>query len=347
MEFHEAANIFPILTGQDYFALREDIKSNGLIEPIVTFEGKILDGRNRYTACLDLGIEPAYEEWRNGHGTPLSYVISKNLHRRHLNETQRAVIASKIANMPAHRPDKSANWPTYAISQSEAAVKLNVSERTLRRVKEIERDAPELLPKLETGEMSVHEAQSVVRRERQYEKAINLVAPELPHKLFSVIYADPPWQYDFSLTINREIENQYPTMTIEEICNMNINSVAAPDCVLLLWATNPKLLEAIQVIRAWGFIYKTNMVWIKDKIGMGYYARQRHELLLIATRGNSIVPIPENRPDSVIESPRENHSAKPPMVYKIIDDMFPGIPKIELFARSKHVDWEIWGNECD
>ncbi len=343
MEFHEAANIFPLLTGTEYAALRDDIKAHGLIEPVILYEGKILDGRNRYTACLDLGIEPAFEEWKNGNNTPLSYVISKNLHRRHLNETQRGVVADTIATMKQGARTDIASID--AMSQFEAAKAMNVSRATVQRVAQIKREAPELLPKMESGEMSANEAQSIIRRERQHEKAVNVAAPELPDKQYSVIYVDPPWQYDFSLTTNREIENQYPTMTIEELCTFNINSFAAPDCVLFLWATNPKLSEALQVITAWGFTYKTNMVWVKDKIGMGYYARQRHELLLIATRGNSIVPEPQNRPDSVIEAPRESHSEKPAVLHEIIDRMFPGIPKKEIFGRKEVEGWSVWGNE--
>ena len=199
MEFHEAANIFPLLTGPEYTALRDDIKkTNGLIEPIVLYDGKILDGRNRYTACLDLGIEPTYEEWQNGHGDPLDYVLSKNLHRRHLNETQRAVIASKLANTNHggdRKSNQAANLPLDSVSQSKAAAMLNVSERTLRSVKAVERDAPDLLPKMASGEMAVSKAITEMRRrevitdlesiETQQAKAIEGV--------YDVIVIDPPW----------------------------------------------------------------------------------------------------------------------------------------------------------
>lgn len=170
MEFHEAANIFPLLTGQEYTALRDDIQAtNGPIEPIILCDGKILDGRNRYTACLDLGIEPVYQEYK-GTQSPLAFVISKNLHRRHLNETQRAVVASKIANMPLGGAIyRSANLQTDKVSQSEAADMLNVSPRTVASVKAVERAAPDLLPKLESGEMSAHEA----TKEVQNRKAID------------------------------------------------------------------------------------------------------------------------------------------------------------------------------
>jgi hypothetical protein len=159
MEFHETANIFPMLTGDEYRALRDDIAANGQLEAIWTYQGKILDGRNRYAACLELGIEPECREWVGY--DPLSFVLSMNLHRRHLNETQRAIVASKIANMQQggtgsnQYQSRSAN---LQVSIPNAAKMMNVSERTVASVKAIERDAPELLPKMEAGTMRVSQA---------------------------------------------------------------------------------------------------------------------------------------------------------------------------------------------
>ena len=102
MEFHEIANIFPLMVGDYFEALRADIAKNGLLEPIVVHEGKILDGRNRYTACLSVGVRPYAVDY-NG-DDPLGYIISKNLHRKHLNESQRMGVAAKIANMPIRTP---------------------------------------------------------------------------------------------------------------------------------------------------------------------------------------------------------------------------------------------------
>ena len=96
-------------------------------------------------------------------------------------------------------------------------------------------------------------------------------------KKYNIIYADPPWRYDFSKSNNRKIENQYPTMTVDEICNLPIPT--SKNAVLYLWATAPKLLEALKVMKAWGFEYKTNAVWDKDAIGMGFWFRGQHELL--------------------------------------------------------------------
>jgi N6-adenosine-specific RNA methylase IME4/uncharacterized protein YoaH (UPF0181 family) len=165
--------------------------------------------------------------------------------------------------------------------------------------------------------------------------------------LYPIVYVDPPWRYEYSPTDNREIENHYPTMTLEEICLLPVAEIATPDSVLFLWTTSPKLAESMQVIEAWGYAYKTCMVWDKERMGMGYYARQQHELLLISTRGAVPVPDPANRPPSVIRARRDNeHSAKPAEFYDVIERMYPDLPKIELFARGRRAGWAAWGNQA-
>lgn len=160
---------------------------------------------------------------------------------------------------------------------------------------------------------------------------------------FPVLYADPPWRYDYAEDTSRQIENHYPTMDLDEIKDLSIP--AAEDAVLFLWVTSPKLIEGIEVVEAWGFEYRTCMVWVKDKIGMGYYARQQHELLLVGKRGSLPVPDPEDRPPSVINAPRGQHSAKPDEVYELIERMYPLREKCELFQRRPRARWAGWGNQ--
>lgn len=169
----------------------------------------------------------------------------------------------------------------------------------------------------------------------------------LPPGKYSVLYADPPWRYEYAETDSRAIENQYPTMDLNGICAMPVEQLAAEDCVLFLWTTSPKLEESFQVIKAWGFEYRTCAVWVKDKIGMGYYFRQRHEMLLVAKRGNLPVPEPKDRFDSVIEAPRTQHSAKPDVVYDMIERMYPAAERCELFARGLRDGWASWGNQAN
>jgi N6-adenosine-specific RNA methylase IME4 len=125
-----------------------------------------------------------------------------------------------------------------------------------------------------------------------------------------------------------------------------VRELAAEDAVLFLWTTLPHLEEAFRVIAAWGFQYKTNLAWVKDKIGLGYFVRNQHELLLVATRGNIPSPAPAARPPSVIMAPRREHSRKPDEAYELIERMYPELPKIELFARSARKGWAAWGNQA-
>lgn len=145
-----------------------------------------------------------------------------------------------------------------------------------------------------------------------------------------VIYADPPWRYDFAVSDSRKIENQYPTMTTEDIAKED--PAPEEDAVLFMWVTSPKLREGLHVMEAWGFKYRTSMVWVKPQIGMGYYARSQHELLLIGALGSLPAPLPQHRPSSVIDGRRTEHSAKPDL-RPLLDSMYPGLWKREMFSR--------------
>lgn len=162
---------------------------------------------------------------------------------------------------------------------------------------------------------------------------------------YDVILADPPWRYNFSKSNSRKIENHYPTMTSREIMDLPVGQIAAKQAVLYLWATNPKLVEALEVMKAWGFQYRTAAVWDKERIGMGYYFQSQHELLLVGKRGRFPTPPPETRRPSVIRASRRKHSAKPVEVHQRLENMYPQARKVELFARSCRKAWDVWGNE--
>lgn len=208
-------------------------------------------------------------------------------------------------------------------------------------------DHPEILAEVIVNSLDIPTRAAVEKeiKKREIETRNDLPTPPLPVDLFNVIYADPPWKYDFSQSDSREIENQYPTMELDKIKSLVIP--AADDTVLLLWATAPKLREALEVIAAWGFIYKTHAVWDKQKIGMGYWFRGQHEDLLVAVKGNFSPPAPDRRFSSVISDIRTDHSVKPIAVYDMIEHMFPLGKYLELFARQKHNEkWHAWGNQC-
>ena len=165
-------------------------------------------------------------------------------------------------------------------------------------------------------------------------------------KKYAVLYADPPWRYSGASDPTRVAENHYPTMSHEELLELPVSEIAARDAVLFLWATPPKLAEAVELIDAWGFRLVTSAVWDKQVPGLGSWFRQQHELLLIATRGKVPAPAPADRPSSVIRAPRGKHSAKPAIVREYIERMFPDARRVELFARGAAKGWHSWGFEA-
>jgi N6-adenosine-specific RNA methylase IME4 len=262
---------------------------------------------------------------------------------------------------------------------------LNVGARSVARARDVrESGTPELVRAVESGVISVAAAADVATRplaeqrelvargEReilaaakairaeQYAKRraewdartirlANQAAPLPSARRYPVVYADPPWEfdvYDADSGLVRAAAAHYPTMSIEDICKIGIEDIATPDAALFLWTTAPHLQKAFNVIAAWGFEYRTNIVWVKQSAGLGYWIRNQHELLLIAARGQMRSPPEGSRPPSVIHAPRREHSQKPDEAYELIERMYPELPRIELFARARRPGWDAWGNEA-
>ena len=167
---------------------------------------------------------------------------------------------------------------------------------------------------------------------------------------YQIIYADPPWRYE-QKRLQGAAEHHYPTMSIEEICNLPVSEIAAKDSLLFLWATFPQLPAALRVIRAWGFQYKTlAFLWLKKNrkadswfYGMGFWTRGNAEVCLLATRGH-----PKRKAANIhqfVISPVEQHSKKPDIVRDKIVALAGDLPRIELFARNTAPGWDVWGNE--
>jgi hypothetical protein len=160
-EYHPYADLFPLMGGDELAALAADIAANGLREEIVRHEGKVLDGRNRLKACELAGADPRFADYEGD--DPLGFVVSKNLHRRHLDTGQRAMVAARLANLERGKP---ANSPVYEtpVSQAKAAEMLNVGERAVRDAKKVQTDGvPELAAAVEKGEVSVSAAAAVAK----------------------------------------------------------------------------------------------------------------------------------------------------------------------------------------
>jgi len=195
------------------------------------------------------------------------------------------------------------------------------------------------------NKLSVRDLRNEIKKEKRNDEARH--QSELPKQKFQVIYADPPWSYndkcDSGAIQSGGVDKHYPTMSINEICELPISDLAEDDSVLFLWTTSPLLEDSFLVINAWGFNYKASFIWDKIKHNMGHYNSVRHEFLLIATRGSCT---PDNMKlfDSVQSIERSEHSKKPHEFYEIIETLYSG-SKIELFARNIRDGWSSWGNE--
>ena len=177
------------------------------------------------------------------------------------------------------------------------------------------------------------------------------------HKKYNIIYADPPWQYGSKKYQDGDrpfdkLENQYPTMTIEEIKKLLVRDIIEEDAACFLWVTDSHLKEGIEVLESWGFRYKTiSFVWIKkyasgqNCINFAPWTLKSHEICLLGIKGKMTKYKKQNNIYSLVEAVRSTHSTKPEAVRKRIELLFGDMPKIELFARTNAVGWDVWGNE--
>lgn len=181
-------------------------------------------------------------------------------------------------------------------------------------------------------------------------KKRKFMPPPLPEKKYGLIYADPPWEYDTAQS-TKPVDKHYPVLNKQELCwfGDKVKEITDDNCTLLMWTTTGRLNWAFPVMEAWGFKYKTSMVWDKVKYNMGYYFSARHEILLIGGQG---ISVPDRQDlvssiDSVQVIEKTKHSKKPEAIRAIIESLWPDRKKIELFCPiEKEIEgWDRWGIE--
>jgi N6-adenosine-specific RNA methylase IME4 len=175
------------------------------------------------------------------------------------------------------------------------------------------------------------------------------------NKKYAIIYADPPWSYrDSAKAGNRGAVCKYSTLKTKDLKKLNVQSICADDAVLFMWATGPMLQDALEVMQAWGFQYKTIVfTWVKKNkkadtwfTGMGHYSRSNAEYVLLGTRGK-ILPRESHSIHSVVEDKIMKHSRKPAVVRERIEQLFGDLPKIELFATESVDKWDAIGYDVN
>lgn len=379
LQAHEIAAIFPLIQGHDFDELCADIERHGLREPIWLYEGKILDGRNRYEACQITGT--AVQTRTYDGDDPVGFVLSLNLHRRHLTESQRGMVAASIANLPVGRPDNSANLQSSSLSRADAAKKLNVSERTVNTAKKVqEHGTPELidsvnqgrvsvsaaadvatLPKAEQAELiakgehqilaaakQIREQKSAARREQNSSVAATKMQPT--SGTYSTIVIDPPWnvqKIERDNRPNQTNELDYPTMSLDELVAFGeiVNGCASEHAHLFMWTTQKWLPPAIDLLKAWDWKYVLAMVWHKNGGPQPFGLPQYNcEFCLYARKGS-----PEFADvkafNTCFNAPRREHSRKPNEFYALIKRVTHD-GRIDIFSREKRDGFAQYGNEA-
>lgn len=182
----------------------------------------------------------------------------------------------------------------------------------------------------------------------------DLIAKVQPRGPFATILADPPWRFQNStgkMAPEHKRLLRYPTMELEEICLLPVNQVAASRAHLYLWVPNALLAEGLEVMKRWGFTYKSNLIWYKirkdggpDRRGVGFYFRNVTEILLFGVRGSMRTLKPGRRQENIMSTRKREHSRKPDEVYDLVESCSPG-PYMEMFARFSRPGWLQWGNE--
>ena len=379
MEFHKLAAIFPMMGEEEYQALVRDIERNGLLEPIWLYEDKIIDGRNRYRACLELQIAPQFRTWQ-GSGSPLAFVLSLNLSRRHLSSSQKAVVALEVekhlAEQARHQQgrrsdllQKTAKGLRPLHAAQEAGKLVGTNRHYVVTAKQIKKAAPELLETVRSGKLTIPEARHLSRLPVEQRKNVQALVEQgraknvkegmrkvrladqvqaieemvLPKGKYHVLVADPPWPYTKrSSDTSHRGTIPYPSMTLADIEALDVASLAHEDCILWLWTTNAFMAEAHHVARSWGFEVKTILTWAKDRMGLGDWLRGQTEHCLLAVKGKPVVRL--SNQTTLLHGRVGEHSEKPEEFYRLVESLCPG-SKCELFARRRREGWSTFGSE--
>jgi N6-adenosine-specific RNA methylase IME4 len=380
----EFKKLIPALTVEEFNQLEQNCLNEGIREKIITWNGFIIDGHNRYEIATrwNLEYETETKRFKDENEVKLWMIDNQN-GRRNLTDgwkyklqqikkeilllkgkekyedtvgrpTKEKSLSIVDNDLPKHNTReiiaKTLNWSTGKVAMADIVFK---------------KATPELEEKVLNNEITINQAYQDIKKEEKkeqqevkkqaYKDKIETVSENEfkidifnTGKKFRIIYADPPWQYDLEQTspnLGGAIKH-YNSMSINELCNLPIKEITEKDAVLFLWVTSPKLNLFLQLMDAWGFDYKTSFVWDKVKHNMGHYNSVRHEFLLIGGKGKS-TPDVKKLVDSVISIERsDKHSEKPIEFIELIDSLYTYGNRIELFARqAKKDNWFYYGNE--
>jgi N6-adenosine-specific RNA methylase IME4 len=367
----EFKRLIPPLAAEEFAQLEANCIQEGIRDAIVTWNGFIIDGHNRYEIAQKHGLKyTTIEKHFESESDVIEWMILNQFGRRNLSNYQRSVLALELEDVFKEKAkENQIRKPESVIQKSEEqkpivtikelAKVANVSHDTIAKVKHIEAKAPdEVKAKLRTGEVSINQAYQEIKKEekkaerdhkieevKQKIENENLVAPD---KKYHVVCIDPPWAYEekggftsdqYNSESNRGAVD-YPTMTVDQISKIELP--IAEDCVLFLWTTHAFLRDSFELLDQWGFKYKATLVWDKVKMGLGRTIRMQVEFCLIGVKGNPIINGSSER--DIITEARREHSRKPEAFYQMVDRMCIG-NKLDYFSRQNRINWDHYGAE--
>ena len=325
-------SLIPPLSDEEYGQLEENLCAHGVREAISLWGETIIDGHNRYEIATrhNLPYETVNYEFEN-ESDVIFWIIRNQLGRRNLSVYDRSVLALKLKPIIAEKAKEKQLEEGRTLCQNsdkapihtkdELAKIAGVSHDTIARVDKLQKiAAPEVKERLERGEISVNRAY----RESMPRKAL---MPGISKGRYDILYAELP----------------FPEMELEEIKKLEIP--AEESAVLFLWTAVPLLPMALEVMSAWGFVYKSQMIWDKESgSGAGSWTNSQHEILLIGGKGDFRPLTPRSEVSSVYREKSGARALKPAYFYGLIERMFPDMRYAELFTGNRHSEkWAVWG----
>jgi N6-adenosine-specific RNA methylase IME4 len=351
----------------DLDALAASIRDVGLLQPlVVTPDKRLVAGARRLAAVKALGwtsvpvrvadgltdavrllrAERDENTCRKDFAPSEAVAIGKALEELERPEAERRKAATR--NTGESRPGKLPQRDGKGRTRDKVAEAVGMSGRTYEKAKEVVEAAaaePAKYGRLQEDMDRIGRVDGVYRRLQVARKAEAIAAepPPLPKGPFRVIVADPPWAYENrAAAASHRGACPYPSMTLEDIKALPVASLAHDDAVLWLWATNAHLPAAFDVLRAWGFEYKTCLTWVKGHFGTGDWLRGQTEHCLLAVRGRPVITLSNQA--TVLHAPASEHSRKPDQFYALVESLCPG-SRVELFQRTPRLGWAGHGDE--
>ena len=379
--------VMPDPSPEDYAALEASIVEHGVLVPVEYDEaGNILDGHTRVAICEALGLVDWPKLVRKGlsESEKRAHARELNVPRRHLTREQKAgFVADQLRDVPSlsdraiaammsvdHKTvarirrdmEDGGEIPHHDTREGRDGVKQPAAKPVKTAFIPDKANVREYLKGAKALRSGMREQARATRLSLYSELSARSVADPsangLPRGRFPVGYVDCPWKNHVR---DEETGNDkaypYPPMEDDEImalCAGDLSPFLA-DAVLFFWTTANRIALAVDVLRAWGFTYKSQIVWDKVHQGTGHWVFDCHEVLLIATRGGFPAPLPGTQPQSLYREPKTAHSRKPVWFAGMIQALYPGVPKLEMFQRAASLaaddvrlngEWEFWGNEA-